>query len=147
MSLGLQYFFLHMFLIGMIIIPLSIWAFAKWHILGPYLKRKTSAINDKLFSSFDKSKPKIQKGAIIEDSNFEKEIIEKESNATNAQELLKIQKEKEDRQKEYKELERKAQEKDIKKNEKNEQKKLRKEAVQKEKEAKRQLKEDKNKEK
>ncbi len=147
MSLGLQYFFLHMFLIGMVIIPLAIWAFAKWHILGPYLKKKTSSINSKLFSPFDKSKPKIQKGAIIEDSNFEEEMNAKELNATNAQELLRIQKEKEDRQKEYKELEKKAEEKNNKKNEKNEQKKLKQESIQKQKEMKRKLKEEKNKEK
>ncbi len=147
MSLGLQYFFLYLFLIMMVIIPLSVWAFAKWQILGPYLKRKTTNFSESISSFFNKSKPRIQKGAVIDENNFEQELIEKESNAKNAQELIAIQKEKENRKKEYKELEKKVQEKENKKQEKNEQKKLKQEALKQEKEMKRKIKEEKNKNK
>ncbi|BDV03687.1 MAG: hypothetical protein HPPSJP_4080 [Candidatus Hepatoplasma scabrum] len=116
-----------MFFLGIIFLLILIIAFARWHIYGPKLNNKTKNIKAQFKSFFDKDKPKIQRGAVIENTNFQNELKEKEQKAQSAQELLAIHKEQINYQKNIENLQSEIEKKSLKQQEKEKSKKERKE--------------------
>lgn len=127
MELWAQYLLLHMFFLGIIFLLILIIIFARWQIYGPKLNNKTKNWKAKTKSIFDKNKPKVQRGAVIENVEFKSQLQEKEQQAQSAQDLLAIQKEKINYQKNVKNLESKIQLKSTKKEQKIQTKEERKE--------------------
>ncbi|CRX36996.1 / / hypothetical protein / 481508:481990 Reverse [Candidatus Hepatoplasma crinochetorum] len=127
MEMWLQYFLLHMFFLGIIILLIVIILFARWHIYGPKLNNKIKNWRVKSKTIFDKDKPKVQRGAIIENVEFQNQLKVKEQKAQSAQELLSIHKEQINYQKNVENLKSKIEQKNIKQQEKVQTKKERKE--------------------
>ncbi len=145
MSIGLQYFLLNLFFISIIILIIVIWLYAKWHIIGPKFSSWRHRNLKKITSKFDKSQPKIKRGAVIDTSNVTNDLDLIENETMSAQELLEIQSKRDQHEKEIKRLEDELKQKEEEKNKKKEIKEKQKEAKQKQKEVSKKLKEEKKK--
>lgn len=107
-----------MFFLGIIILLIIIIVFARWHIYGPKLNNKVKNFRGKTKTIFDKEKPKVQRGAIIENVQFQNQLKIKEEKAQSAQELLSIHKEQINYQKNVENLKSKIEQKNLKQKEK-----------------------------
>ncbi|BDV02374.1 MAG: hypothetical protein HPAVJP_2630 [Candidatus Hepatoplasma vulgare] len=123
-----QFFSLFFLFFGILTILIIVIFYSKWQIYGPKWHNFSTKVKSYFKNKFDKSKPKVQKGAVIENESLKEELEKKEKQAVSAQELLSIQNKKLQHQKEVQkmqiEINEKAKKKEGKTNEKKEQKDL-----------------------
>lgn len=122
-----EFFSLFFLFFGILAILIAIIFYAKWQIYGPKWHNLITKIKKYFNNKFDKSKPKVQRGAVIENESVKEELEKKEKEAISAQELLSIQNKKMEHQKEVQKMQIQIDEKVKKKEEKINEKKERKE--------------------
>lgn len=142
-----QYFSLLAFFGGILTILVIVIFYSKWQIYGPKWENFVSRTKKYWKNKFDKSKPKVQRGAIIENTSVKEDLENKEKEAKNAQELLAIQNERIRQQKQVKQLEKEMEEKKLKRDEKLKIKEEKRNLKEEQKETRKQIKEDKKKKK
>lgn len=92
------------FFLTIIFLIIVVWIYAKWHILGPKWSAFINRRKKWFLGLFDRSKPKVQKGAVIENPTVSEELEKKEQESVLAQDLLTVQTEKDKQKREVEKM-------------------------------------------